>query len=266
VKRGSTQKRRNAEVSAETAKIASTSDPVWVFETVNRSKIHAHPNGEVTYVITNRRSGGGVRHCRALSNHRQGAMTMSINRAVAALAAICALTACQDSPAGPNSAPDLKGPSFVITPDPTLATFNSASCSLTSSATGAISCSWNISNPNETHLITSAEALLTASYDCVNPKNGRVASSQDRPLRTADQYPVDSATSLTGSNVAVAPPLLPTDYTGKMKKQNACSDHQLVQGLSWSLDYWQISVVTVMGTTARMNCFASDNRNGCQTL
>ena len=190
---------------------------------------------------------------------------MSINRAVAVLVAICALTACQDSPAGPDKAPDLKGPSFAITPDPTLVTFSLTSCSLTSSATGAISCSWNISNPNETKLITSAEALLTASYDCVNPKNGRTASSQDRQIRTADQYPVDSATSLNGSNVAVAPPFLPTDYTGKMKKQNACSDHQVVTGLTWSLDYWQVSVITVSGT-ARMNCFASDNRNGCQTL
>ena len=190
---------------------------------------------------------------------------MSINRAVAALVAICALTACHDSSTGPDNALDLKGPSSAITADPTLVTFGSASCSLTSSATGAISCSWNISNPDQTHLITSAEALLTASYDCVNSRNGRTASSENRQLRTADQYPVDSATSLTGSNVSLAPPLLPTTYTGKMKKQNACADHQVVQGLSWSLDYWQVSVITVSGT-ARMNCFASDNRNGCQTL
>jgi len=192
-------------------------------------------------------------------------MTMSINRAVALLVAILAATACQDSAVSPDNAADVGSPTFALLPDPTLVSFGPTSCSLTSSATGAVSCSWTINNPDQIKLITSAEALLTASYDCVNPKNGRIASSEDRQLRTADQYPVDSATSLTGSNVAISPPFLPTDNTGNQKKQNACKGNSVVQGLSWSLDYWQVSAITTVGT-ARMACFASDNRNGCQTL
>jgi hypothetical protein len=191
-------------------------------------------------------------------------MTMSINRAVVVLAAIFVVTACRDA-TSPDNPADVRTPAFVLAPDPTLVSFGLTSCTLTSSATGAVSCSWSISNPNETKLITSAEALVNADYDCVNPKNGRTASSEVRLLRTANQYPVDSATSMTGSNEALAPPDLPTDLTGKLKKQNACNGNSVVQGLSWSLDYWQVSVITTVGT-ARMACFASDNRNGCQTL
>jgi hypothetical protein len=171
--------------------------------------------------------------------------------------------ACTDSPAAPASSISTDV-SFVIVPDPTLVTFNSASCTLTSASAGFVSCSWNISNPAETVLNLNVQAILTALYDCVNPHNGRIASSEQRNLSTlVQQFSVSSAT-LTGTNVPLPPTFLPTNLTGKFKKENACKGNQVVQSLSYSLEYWSVSVITV-GTAIRQSCFASDNREGCFT-
>jgi hypothetical protein len=153
---------------------------------------------------------------------------------------------------------------FTLVADPTLVTFNSASCSLSSAATGAVSCSWNIDNPALNPLNLWAEAFVNVDYECVNPKNGRVASTEQRQLRTLKQYFGLSDASLTGADESLPAPQLMNDYTGKMKKMNACSGNTVPQNLSWSLAYWDVSVVTTTGTL-RMSCFASDNSNGCFT-
>ena len=174
------------------------------------------------------------------------------------------IISCTEAPTTPNMSPSPATPQFVITPDPTLVTFNSASCTLTSASAGFVACSWNISNPAGTLLNLNVQAILTASYDCVNPHNGRIASSEQRDLSTlVQQFSVSSAT-LTGTDVSLPPTFLPTENTGKFKKENACKGNQVVQNLSYSIAYWSVSVITV-GTTLRQSCFASDNRDGCFT-
>lgn len=189
-----------------------------------------------------------------------------LQRGLIILTGIAFMTACQESPTAPDNfmpVPSTLRPS--ITPDPTLVTFNSASCTLASASTGAVQCSWDISNPAANNLNFSVEALLDASYDCVNPKSGRVASSQVRQIGTIIQQSGVSSTSLTGSNVALPLPLLPTDFAGQMKKLNACKGNTVVDNLTWSLNYWDVAV-SAIGGTLRQSCFASDNRDGCFTL
>jgi hypothetical protein len=189
---------------------------------------------------------------------------MYVKRVLIVLSAAFAVTACQDSPTAPVSStlPDV---SYIIVPDPTLVTFNSASCSVTNASAGFVSCSWNISNPAATLLNLNVQAILTASYDCVNPHSGRIASSEQRDLPILRQFFSVSSTTLTGSNIALPPPFLPTDNTGKFRKENACKGNQVVQSLIYSLTYWQISVITV-GGTLRQSCVASHGTEGCFTL
>lgn len=189
----------------------------------------------------------------------------SFKRVLVMLTGLGFITACQDSPTGPESVTATPSMArLAMTPDPSLVTYNSASCTLTSASTGAVTCSWDISNPAQTSLNLWTEALLQASYDCVNPKNGRVASSEVRDVWTARPESGVSSPSLTGSNVALPIPVLVNDYTGSMKKLNACRGNTVVQNLTWSLDYWDVAVAAI-GGTVRESCFGSDNRYGCFT-
>jgi hypothetical protein len=190
----------------------------------------------------------------------------NLQRSLVILSGILFATGCQDSPTAPtNFASPHSALGIAIAPDPTLVTFNSASCTLTDASTGAVSCSWDISNPNQTHLNLFTEAILEASYDCVNPHNGRIASSQVRDL-LAIRPTADSVASITGSNVALPLPVLPTFYEGSQKKLNACKGNTVVQDLTWRLAYWDVLVASTEGTAARQSCFGSDNRFGCFTL
>lgn len=189
----------------------------------------------------------------------------SFKRVLVMLTGLGFITGCQDSPTGPGSVTSMPAMArVVITPDPSLVTYNFASCTLIDASTGAVSCSWDIGNPDENTLNFFAEALLQASYDCVNPKNGRVASSQVREIETLRGESGVSSSSLTGTNVALPLPNLPTDYTGSMKKLNACSGNSVVRNLTWSLEYWDVTVAA-LGGTLRQSCFGSDNRFGCFT-
>lgn len=152
----------------------------------------------------------------------------------------------------------------VLPVDPTLVAFNSAACSMTNSANGAVSCSWDIGNPLEAVMNLTAEAFVIANYDCVNPKNGRIHSTEQKELRTYRQYTGVSAASLTGTNEALPLVALITDYRGALKKENACRGNAVPESISWGLGYWNISVVTVTGPV-RMSCFASDDHDGCLT-
>ena len=188
---------------------------------------------------------------------------ISSRRAAMVLCTMIFAGACQDSPTAPAS-PASSDVSFLIVPDPTLVTFNSASCTLTNATAGFVSCGWNISNPAATTLNLNVQAILTASYDCVNPHNGRIASSEQRELSTLRQFFSVSSTTLAEASLALPPTFLPTQNTGKFKKENACKGNQEVQSLTYSLTYWSVSVITV-GGTLRQSCFASDNREGCFT-
>ena len=188
-----------------------------------------------------------------------------LHRAMLATSAIVLTAACQDSITGPRSdATATAAPSFALTFDPDLVTYNSASCSLQSSANGAVACSWDVSNPNETSLVYWVQATLQVSYDCVNPKSGRIASSQIREAWTGVSQSGVSSPSLTGSGVSLPLPFLPTGYTGPMKKENACKGNTVATNLVWSLDYWEVLVSATEGTP-RNSCYASDNRKGCLT-
>ena len=182
-----------------------------------------------------------------------------------AVSAVIATTACQDSIAGPDThAVAAAAPGFALTFDPDLVSYNSASCALQSSGNGAVACSWDVSNPNETSLVLWVQATLQVSYDCVNPKSGRVASSQVREAWTGISQSGVSSPSLTGSGVSLPLPFLPTDYAGAMKKENACRGNTVATNLVWSLDYWEVLASATSGTP-RNSCYASDNRKGCLT-
>ena len=187
-----------------------------------------------------------------------------LRRALSALTIVTSMISCSEAPTAPTVTPSPAAPQFLITPDPTLVTFNSASCAITNAAAGFSACSWNISNSSQTVLNLSVQVVLSAAYDCVNPHNGRIASTEQRDLSTLRQYFSVSDATLTGTNVALPPPFLPTENTGKFKKENACKGNQVVQNLSYSIAYWSVSVVTV-GGTLRQSCFASDDREGCLT-
>ena len=191
----------------------------------------------------------------------------SLRRSAVLTLAGLAIAACSESPTAPGNV--TRSPLLdvgVAVFDSSLVTFNSASCTLTSSSTGIVNCSWNISNPAETVLNLSAEALLDVSYDCVNPKNGRVQASETMQLHTFRVYSGVSSATLTGSSEALPWLILPTDFTGSLKKQNACKGNHVPQNAVWSLNYWDISVITTGGTTQRTSCAASDNRAGCFVL
>jgi hypothetical protein len=189
---------------------------------------------------------------------------MISRRAAVVLCTMLVAGACQDSPTAPSASP-AADVSLLIVPDPTLVTFNSGSCSVTNAFAGFTSCSWNISNPSATLLNLSVQEILTATYNCVNPNNGRIASVEHRDLPVLVQFFSVNATSLTGTNTPLPPPFLPTENTGRFKKENACKGNQIVQALSYSISYWSITAVTV-GGTLRQSCLASDNREGCFTL
>lgn len=188
-----------------------------------------------------------------------------LRRALTLLAFVVSSTACSDTPTSPDN---LSTPSSLIaisvTPDPTLVTFNSASCTLTNAAAGLVSCSWNISNPGLNSLNQWAQAILTVSYDCVNPHNGHIASSEQRELETLVQRFGQTGATLTGTNVALPATFLPTNLKGQDHKQNACKGNGVPMSLSYALTYWDVSVITTTGTQ-RFSCFASDNRLGCFT-
>jgi hypothetical protein len=189
----------------------------------------------------------------------------TLRRTIALAIAGLTFTACENSTAPENTTPAIAlftGIGAAV--DPTLVTFNSASCTLNSSSTGSTSCSWNISNTAELTLNLFAEALLDVTYDCVNARNGRVHSTEMTQIRTFKQYSGVNSATLTQSNDALPIPVLPTDFSGSMKKENACKGNSVPQNASWSLNYWDVSVITTSGTQ-RMHCFASDNRNGCFT-
>jgi hypothetical protein len=189
---------------------------------------------------------------------------ISIRRAVAPLVAVGLTIACSEAPTAPQA--DLRLSHVIIQAvDPTLVTFNSASCTLASASTGQVSCSWNISNPDANVMNLWAEGILVVNYQCVNPKNGRIASSEQREISTLQQFFSVSATSLTGSNSLLPLPNLPNDLRGKQNRENACRGNGEPQGMTWRLDYWDVSVITV-GGIQRFSCAASDNRNGCFTL
>jgi hypothetical protein len=188
-----------------------------------------------------------------------------LQRGLIMLSGIAFMTACQDSPTAPdNFMPPPSTLRPTITPDPTLVTFNSASCTLVSSAIGSVHCSWDISNPSANTVNLAVQVSLQASYDCIHPKTGRIATSEVRDLGTLYQESGVSSTSLTGTDVALSLPFLPTDYRGSMKKLNACKGNEVVQNLTWSMTYWEVTV-TAIGGTLRQSCFAFDNRNGCYT-
>src|ERR1044071_2195963 len=109
-------------------------------------------------------------------------------KCIAAVMFALVAAACSDAPTSPGNA---LTPSSLIsisaTPDPTLVTFNSASCALTNAAAGIVTCNWNITNAAANSLNLWAQAILTVNYDCVNPNNGRVASSETRDLETLVQ-------------------------------------------------------------------------------
>jgi len=183
--------------------------------------------------------------------------------AVAMLAVVAA--ACSDTPTSPDNV--LTPRSLItisVTPDPTLVTFNSASCTLTNSSTGAVSCSWDISNPAMNSLNLWAQAVLTVNYDCVNPHNGHIASSEQRDLETLVQVFGQSGATLTGTNVALPATFLPTNLKGQDHKLNACKGNGVPMSLSYTLTYWDVSVITTTGAQ-RFSCFASDDRLGCFT-
>lgn len=186
-------------------------------------------------------------------------------KCIAAVMFALVAAACSDAPTSPGNA--LTPSSLIsisVTPDPTLVTFNSASCALTNTAAGIVTCNWNITNAAANSLNLWAQAILTVNYDCVNPNNGRVASSETRDLETLFQLFGQSSTSLTGTNVVLPATFLPTGLKGKEHKDNACKGNGVPMSIQYSLTYWDVSVITTTGTQ-RFSCFGSDNRLGCFT-
>ena len=174
------------------------------------------------------------------------------------------VAACSDAPTSPREITASSLIAIAVTPDPTLVTFNVASCALTNVSAGIVTCSWDITNSAANSLNLWAQAILTVNYNCVNPNNGHIASSETRDLETLVQLFGQTSTSLTGTNVVLPATFLPTGLKGKLHKDNACKGNGVPMGIQYTLTYWDVSVITTSGTQ-RFSCFASDNRLGCFT-
>jgi hypothetical protein len=198
--------------------------------------------------------------------------TMNAARFATVAAAVFAVAACQEAPTAPQSLafePNSARKTHWSDHDNTIVTFNSASCTLVNAATGSVQCSWDISNgPNPFNVYP--EALLDVTYNCVNPSNGRIASTSNRE-RWVWSNGVEGITTGTSveTNHQLNPPNIWNSYTGKDKKFNACKGSQVVSITNTSMLYWDLYVDNWYDgqpwADYRYGCFASDARYECLT-
>jgi hypothetical protein len=196
--------------------------------------------------------------------------------ASAAVVAAMLLAACSESSTGPEvSAPENgtvtpAAPIFSASLPGTTALISSGSCSLISSSTGEVRCSYDVSNPDGLLLNIYPGARLKLDYECVN-SIGKVQSTGTavRWATGADVYGV-TATNPTATDVELTPPVIPNSYVHKDSKFNACKGKQKVVVTNYTMVYWEIYLDNWYSVQPaadyNFTCLASDSDyRGCAT-
>ena len=190
----------------------------------------------------------------------------------AALAAML-LAACSESSTAPEaSAPEpgpasSPAPSFSATVPGTNISITSGSCTLISSTTGEVHCSYSISNPDQVLINFYPEARLAIDYQCLNASTGKVQSSG-----TGYRWPwlyfgnVTDANP-TGVDVKLGSAVLPNNNTGKYQKSNTCRKSQKLVITKYTMVYWDIWVdnyYTGQPSDQYADaCYSDDGKYGC---
>lgn len=201
---------------------------------------------------------------------------MSFPRSILFLTATAGvLTACDSVPTAPeNVTARDRGIAMTISTDPAfdpaLVSYNSASCTLQDASTGSVACSYDLGNPTGQSRDIYPGAYLRVSYDCVNPKNGRIASSASIEQSVYTWRLAVTETSISATDDPLPAPYIPANnYTGKDKKYNACKGSNVVSVTDISMLYWEIWIDNWYsgqpGADYRWSCYASDDRFGCVT-
>jgi hypothetical protein len=167
------------------------------------------------------------------------------------------LAGCSEAPTGPPATNIPHSPSLVAT-SITGVSFNSASCTLVSSTTGEVRCSWDITNANGTSLDYWADAYMSITYNCLN-NTGQIRSSGTANVWTYLAYTSVTSTSITGANQQLPTARPSNTGTGSSKKYNVCKGGQQLQITGYAMQYWDIYIET---PTERA-CLGSDDRYGC---
>src|SRR5215218_521548 len=102
----------------------------------------------------------------------------AMKRIIAAAFVALTLAACSETTTEPDTSTVPTQPaSFSAALPGTNVSINSGSCSLISSDTGEVRCSYDIANPDAILININPEAHLIMSYQCVNASTGKVQSS-----------------------------------------------------------------------------------------
>jgi hypothetical protein len=196
---------------------------------------------------------------------------ITMPRLIAAAVLAIMLAACTENPTDPGTGKSAAQPaSFSVAVPGTTASITSYSCSLKSSTTGEVRCSYDIANPDQQLLNLYPQAALKIDYKCVNANTGKIQSSG-----TGVRWPGLSIEGVTASNptatdVQLSTVTLSNSYTHSDTKLNACKGKQTLVITSYSMSYWELYVDNWYGgqpnTDYHSICVASDHRFGCATL
>ena len=166
------------------------------------------------------------------------------------------LAACSEDPTSP-AAPNIPQASSLVATSMPGVSFNSASCTLVSSTTGEVRCSWDITNSNGMSLNIFPQAHMAITYNCLNNR-GQIRSSGTTNAWSYLSFLGVTSTSITGTNQQLVTAVPYTGW-GSSKRFSTCKASQQVQITGYAMLYWHI----IIDTPTASACLGSDNRMGC---
>jgi hypothetical protein len=195
----------------------------------------------------------------------------AMKRVIAAAFVALTLAACSESATAPESSPVPAQPaSFSAALPGTNVSINSGSCTLISSSTGEVRCSYDIANPDGILINIWPEAHLVMNYQCVNSSTGKIQSSGTGSrwiygaVTVTDVHP-------TATNTQLSTATLPNDYVRKDTKRNTCKGKQTLVITNYAMDYFDVYVDNYYSgqpyTEYAFGCLGSEDWGfGCEVI
>jgi len=180
-------------------------------------------------------------------------------RMVASTALAILLASCSEGPTEPAATNIPQSPSLALATVIPGVAFNSASCTLASSTTGEVRCSWDITNASGTSLDYYPQAYMAITYNCLN-NTGQIRSSGTANEWSTLSFRAVASTSITGTNQQLTTAVPYNIGSGSSKKYNVCKGTQQLQITGYTVEYWHI---LIDAGTAGNACLGSDNRYRC---
>ena len=192
----------------------------------------------------------------------------------AALAAML-LAACSESTTAPETSAPEHGTSSSSNPAPSFSatlpgsnvSVTSGSCSLISSVTGEVHCSYDVSNPDQLSINIYPEAQMAIDYQCVNATTGKIYSTGTGYRWTWIPFERVTEANPTGTDIKLGSATLPSGNSGKYHKSNACKAKQKLVITKYSLYHWDIWVDNYYDNQPSADyqwmCYAEDGMYGC---